>query len=94
MPNRDAGRSIDDYLDEQEAESFPASDPHSDWSGPPIRVRPEPPDGPDPPRRSSGRTSRSARNALGLGMSIGVVMVAVGLYLFASRYGRRREGFR
>lgn len=25
MPNRDAGRSIDDYLDEQEAESFPAS---------------------------------------------------------------------
>lgn len=22
-------------LDEQEAESFPASDPHSDWAGPP-----------------------------------------------------------
>jgi hypothetical protein len=28
----------DDYLDEQEEDSFPASDPHSDWSGP----RPEP----------------------------------------------------
>jgi hypothetical protein len=24
----------DDYLDEQEAESFPSSDPHSDWAGP------------------------------------------------------------
>ena len=24
----------DDYLDEQEVESFPASDPHSDWAGP------------------------------------------------------------
>jgi hypothetical protein len=23
-----------DYLDEQEDESFPSSDPHSDWSGP------------------------------------------------------------
>jgi hypothetical protein len=23
-----------DYLDEQEAESFPSSDPHSDWAGP------------------------------------------------------------
>jgi hypothetical protein len=23
------------YLDEQEEESFPASDPHSDWAGPP-----------------------------------------------------------
>ena len=28
----------DDYLDGQEEDSFPASDPHSDWSGP----RPEP----------------------------------------------------
>ena len=25
----------DDYLDAQEEDSFPASDPHSDWSGPP-----------------------------------------------------------
>ena len=25
----------DDYVDEQEDESFPASDPHSDWAGPP-----------------------------------------------------------
>ena len=24
----------DDYLDEQEVESFPASDAHSDWAGP------------------------------------------------------------
>jgi hypothetical protein len=24
----------DDKVDEQEEESFPASDPHSDWSGP------------------------------------------------------------
>jgi hypothetical protein len=30
-------RSVsDDYLDEQEDESFPASDPHSDWAGPPA----------------------------------------------------------
>jgi hypothetical protein len=28
----------DEYLDGQEEDSFPASDPHSDWSGP----RPEP----------------------------------------------------
>jgi hypothetical protein len=26
----------DGYLDEQEDESFPASDPHSDWAGPPA----------------------------------------------------------
>ena len=26
----------EDYLDEQEDESFPASDPHSDWAGPPA----------------------------------------------------------
>lgn len=25
----------EDYLDGQEEDSFPASDPHSDWSGPP-----------------------------------------------------------
>jgi len=25
------------YLDGQEEDSFPASDPHSDWSGPPER---------------------------------------------------------
>lgn len=28
--------TLDDYLDEQEAESFPASDAHSDWAGPPT----------------------------------------------------------
>jgi hypothetical protein len=27
---------IDRRIDEQEVESFPASDPHSDWSGPPA----------------------------------------------------------
>jgi hypothetical protein len=25
------------YIDDQEEDSFPASDPHSDWSGPPER---------------------------------------------------------
>ncbi len=30
-----AEHESDDYLDEQEDESFPASDPHSDWAGPP-----------------------------------------------------------
>jgi hypothetical protein len=30
------GAAGDDYLDEQEDESFPASDPHSDWAGPPT----------------------------------------------------------
>jgi hypothetical protein len=30
------GVAADDYLDEQEADSFPASDPHSDWAGPPT----------------------------------------------------------
>jgi hypothetical protein len=30
------GGQNDDYLDEQEYESFPASDPHSDWAGPPT----------------------------------------------------------
>jgi hypothetical protein len=28
------GNRREEYLDEQEEESFPASDPHSDWSGP------------------------------------------------------------
>jgi len=32
-PQRDEPPS-DDNLDEQEAESFPSSDPHSDWAGP------------------------------------------------------------
>ncbi len=27
----------DGYVDAQEEDSFPASDPHSDWSGPPER---------------------------------------------------------
>jgi hypothetical protein len=27
----------DQYVDGQEEDSFPASDPHSDWSGPPER---------------------------------------------------------
>ncbi len=31
-------QDLDGYLDGQEEDSFPASDPHSDWSGP----RPEP----------------------------------------------------
>lgn len=26
--------SEDAYLDDEEADSFPASDPHSDWAGP------------------------------------------------------------
>jgi len=28
------GDKVDEHLDEQEEESFPASDPHSDWAGP------------------------------------------------------------
>jgi hypothetical protein len=31
----EGGTDGDDYLDGQEEDSFPASDPHSDWSGPP-----------------------------------------------------------
>ena len=27
----------EEYIDGQEEDSFPASDPHSDWSGPPER---------------------------------------------------------
>jgi len=30
----DTGERIDRHIDEQEEESFPASDPHADWSGP------------------------------------------------------------
>lgn len=33
-PTRDGGVG-DSYLDEQEDESFPASDPHADWAGAP-----------------------------------------------------------
>lgn len=32
-----AGPEAEHYIDEQEEDSFPASDPHSDWSGPPER---------------------------------------------------------
>jgi GNAT superfamily N-acetyltransferase len=34
--NDTAAPGNEDYLDEQEDESFPASDPHSDWAGPPA----------------------------------------------------------
>jgi hypothetical protein len=33
----DAANDADEYVDGQEEDSFPASDPHSDWSGPPER---------------------------------------------------------
>ena len=33
----DAEPDAEEYIDEQEEDSFPASDPHSDWSGPPER---------------------------------------------------------
>ncbi len=39
-PEGDPDRTFDDreridrHIDEQEEESFPASDPHADWSGP------------------------------------------------------------
>jgi hypothetical protein len=33
----EAGPDPDEYVDGQEEDSFPASDPHSDWSGPPER---------------------------------------------------------
>ena len=36
------GQKTDDYLDEQETGSFPASDPHSDWAGPPTWLRAPP----------------------------------------------------
>ena len=32
--NGDERASRDRHIDEQEEESFPASDPHADWSGP------------------------------------------------------------
>ena len=35
-PPTGVGGADDEYLDEQEDESFPASDPHSDWAGPPT----------------------------------------------------------
>jgi hypothetical protein len=39
IPGRDEGDGGDDserdHVDEQEDESFPASDPHSDWAGGP-----------------------------------------------------------
>jgi hypothetical protein len=35
--NGEAGPDPDGYVDGQEEDSFPASDPHSDWSGPPER---------------------------------------------------------
>jgi len=41
-PDGDPDRTLDDrelidrHIDEQEEESFPASDPHADWSGPSL----------------------------------------------------------
>ncbi len=32
--NGDERASLERHIDEQEEESFPASDPHADWSGP------------------------------------------------------------
>ncbi len=36
-PEDETEPDIDGYVDGQEEDSFPASDPHSDWSGPPER---------------------------------------------------------
>ena len=33
---RPGSELIERRIDEQEVESFPASDPHSDWAGPPA----------------------------------------------------------
>jgi hypothetical protein len=33
----DGESHAEEYIDGQEEDSFPASDPHSDWSGPPER---------------------------------------------------------
>jgi hypothetical protein len=33
----EAETDAEEYIDGQEEDSFPASDPHSDWSGPPER---------------------------------------------------------
>lgn len=49
-PSDTARLTLDEYLDEQEAESFPASDPHSDWAGPPTRTQHRP--APRPPQQS------------------------------------------
>ncbi len=35
-PERSGDDPIERRIDEQEVESFPASDPHSDWAGPPT----------------------------------------------------------
>jgi hypothetical protein len=34
--DRSGGDPIERRIDEEEVESFPASDPHSDWAGPPT----------------------------------------------------------
>jgi hypothetical protein len=34
--DRGASDPVEQRIDEQEVESFPASDPHSDWAGPPT----------------------------------------------------------
>ena len=34
--DRDSAGRVERLLDEEEVESFPASDPHSDWAGPPV----------------------------------------------------------
>ncbi len=34
-PTSDDRERVDRHIDEQEEESFPASDPHADWSGGP-----------------------------------------------------------
>ena len=36
-PNEKDETEGNGYVDAQEEDSFPASDPHSDWSGPPER---------------------------------------------------------
>lgn len=34
--DRSGSDPVEVRIDEQEVESFPASDPHSDWAGPPA----------------------------------------------------------
>jgi hypothetical protein len=36
-PEPEPDADAEGYIDGQEEDSFPASDPHSDWSGPPER---------------------------------------------------------
>jgi hypothetical protein len=36
-----AEADAEEYIDGQEEDSFPASDPHSDWAGPPEGDPPE-----------------------------------------------------